>query len=159
MFDLPGGETTFWLLFALFGMVAAVWYAWLVWRASQSDQWPHAHGNVVNATIEPVVSADLSENAGYDPRVMYAYEVAGKTYQGSRLRFGPGFLRTQMTAEWKTLDYRPGRTIEVYYNPARPSDSVLEPGVHAGLALSLGGACALALIGIYLYIQHHAASA
>jgi hypothetical protein len=64
-----------------------------------------------------------------------------------------------MTAEWKTLDYRPGRTIEVYYNPERPSESVLEPGVRAGLALSLGGACGLALIGFYLYIQHRGPSA
>ena len=87
-------------------------------RAKASLTWPSAQGRIT--------SSQVLELSSYRPKVNYEYGVAGRTYSGKRIAFGPtGSLskaRVRATAE----SYKVGTTVEVFYNPARPDDATLE---------------------------------
>jgi hypothetical protein len=95
----------------------------------------------------------------YYPRVVYSYEVAGQPYSSHRVTFGAIRPSKQAAAAEKALERYPvGSQVTVYYNPAQPSETVLErTATHTqamlvigivclGFALCIGGALALGVI-------------
>ena len=68
----------------------------------------------------------------YRPQVIYSYEVQGRRLEGRRLRFGSEpHTRAKSLAQENVAKYQEGSNVTVHYDPARPSKSVLEPGVAA----------------------------
>jgi Protein of unknown function (DUF3592) len=66
----------------------------------------------------------------YRPQGIYSYEVQGRRFEGKRLRFGsqPHTCRKSLVRE-NVARYPEGASVTVHYDPAKPSESVLEPGV------------------------------
>jgi hypothetical protein len=93
-------------------------------RAKASLTWPSAQGRITSSQVAEHSDEDYGDS--YRPKVEYEYGVAGRTYSGKRIAFGPtGSLseaRVRATAE----SYKVGTTVEVFYNPARPDDATLE---------------------------------
>jgi len=90
----------------------------------------------------------------YETSIRYRYEVAGREYEGQRLRFGPTSANS-----WKSpgaalaAAYPVGKVVEVRVCPSQPSLSVLVPGATWELyALSVVGAL-FSAIGIGLLIR------
>jgi hypothetical protein len=54
--------------------------------------------------------------------------VAGQPYTGNRYRYGTIGHPSHASVERIVRRYPPGRQTKVYYNPADPADSVLQPG-------------------------------
>jgi Protein of unknown function (DUF3592) len=68
-------------------------------------------------------------------RLAYEYTVRGRRYVGSRSSWH-GHWPSVTVAVRLALQYRPGRRVTVWYNPAEPSEAVLERG--AGVANVVG---------------------
>jgi len=99
---------------------------WL-WLRSEGDTgtWPAVKGVVLESVV--VVEHD-DDGKFYQPAVRYVYEVGGKRFEGSHIRWGAPEHHRKYTGARGTLDnYRPGRTIEVHYDPGRPHIAVLRP--------------------------------
>lgn len=127
-------DVTFVLLFfaglALIGVVAGGYFVRDYARARVSSDWPIANGVV------------LSQLAGDNARVRYAYSFAGRSYQSTRERvFSARFVSLS------ARDYAPGEAVDVYVNPENPAFSVLQPG-GAGIAFVLFSA----LSGLCIFI-------
>ena len=60
--------------------------------------------------------------------VTYRYEVAGRQFQGRRVRVGPLAIASVAATLRR---YRKGQACRVAYDPQRPHVAVLEPGVHS----------------------------
>lgn len=132
----------FWLLrFLLIAFIAAAARRYYLGRSSES--WPVVVGTVVSSDCELFVNPSAGD--GYIPSVAYTYVVNGKEYRSDRINFslnqGAG---NRANAEFYTKRYRKGNNVEVRYNPRRPEQAVLEPGMnntHFFTTLLLGVVC------------------
>ncbi len=110
-----------------FGVLA--WRAWQIRQAS--PEWPYVEGEMVSTRVfaqnETGGDRGVSTHEWYT-EVHYRYTVNGQTYTGNRLRaFGlHHFSRDQAEAE--LTPFPVGARVKVYYNPNKPSESVLIPG-------------------------------
>jgi hypothetical protein len=97
-----------------------------LWEARRAAAWPPAAGRIVKSTIEARHhrSADEATAVTNVPVVEYEFAVAGTTYRGTRISIGEdsGGANTDTTL----ARYPVAATVMVYYDPADPTDCVLE---------------------------------
>ncbi len=143
-FELPppfdhAGPLVMWLFGATCVAIIFVIVGSKLWEARRAAAWPQVTGRIVKSTIE----ARRHQFAGEEttvtnvPVVEYEFAVAGTTYRGSRVSIGEdtGDANTDATL----ARYPVGATVMVYYDPADPTDCVLERDIPQGF----GRGCAL----------------
>ena len=108
--------------------------------AEESLSWPFVVGIVSDAHIK----IDGDQERGkfkYYPKVIYAYDVDAKIYDGNKISFGQGpSFSSQQKAEDYLATYKPDAEVNVYYNPKRPSQAVLQQeaiGTKTGLVTGI----------------------
>ena len=112
---------------AVFGYLA--WRAWQVKQAS--PLWPSVDG--VMLVSRPMARNETGNEGGVPTHEWYSdvkfrYSVNGVEYTGDRLRaFGLHHFNKEQ-AEAELAPFAVGQTVKVYYDPAKPSSSVLIPG-------------------------------
>ena len=114
------------IVFFVVGAALAIYGVDLVREARAAAAWPTAPGRITAATTERLErnkTADLSSHAAV---VHYEFTVAGRTYEGSRLRFTPVNFSTLPQAESFLSAYPVGASVPVHYDPADPRRSVLD---------------------------------
>lgn len=129
-------------------------------KAESSQAWPHTLGQVVRAEVKRTSNTDDDGHISYTyhPEVEYTYEVAGQTYSSQRLMFGAiRAYNTTAKAQRTLARYPVGSQVTVYYDPAKPADSVLERIAGAstsmlviGIAMILVSACVTCVFGASL---------
>ena len=108
-------------------------------KAKASLEWPAVPGTVV---ISQLVENTAGEATSYDPLVTYSYAVNGQAFQCSRV----GFIASK--SKKVLAKYPKGGAVQVFFDPAKPSSTVLEKGgstrfmVFLGVALIVGGCLA-----------------
>ena len=127
---------------------AAVWSGFeLRDRAQRMIRWPSVPGSVTGTDI--VADGTFEDgSAAYYPRISYKYVVAGKEYSSQRrslINVGAGrFLRAGLR---KTVERYPvGSEVTVFYDPADPSEAILErpdPVLGPTLLCAFGGMLAV----------------
>ena len=126
----------FFLLMVPFGAWAA-WYS--IANAKASVGWPTAPGTITRSEVEPTVKNRVN------PKVAYTYAVNGKTMTGSRVSYRSEGGSNQTDAQAVVDRFPMGKSVQVHYDPALPTNSVLEPGASAStygylvIPLILGG--------------------
>ena len=125
-----------WLFFLLVG-AGVSYYGWTILRSARaSASWPSVTGQVTRAYVD--YSTDAEGADSYQPVLVYAYTVADQTFGGSRIKFGENSYGSERPARAIVDRYPAGTRVAVYYDPADPERSVLEPGVSGGSYLVLG---------------------
>lgn len=125
--------------------------------ANASKNWPVAPGQV-QATRPQRDTSSRKYNATYHYAVTYRYEVSGKSYTNDRYSLGDGptaskrFQNQGEAIAAARQDYPVGQAIDIYYNPAEPSSSVIKPGVGFGTLVPLVMGCIFLPSGIGLLI-------
>jgi len=123
------------LFFGLFYVVilgSLVAVGWKAWRSHTAASWPTVRGEVRDLSIRHVTYKDDR----YDLTVEYAYTVDGIGYIGQRVAFGPSARsKGTMARIYKRL--KRSTSVEVRYNPAKPSQCCLTFGWHSGLQSQL----------------------
>jgi hypothetical protein len=145
------------LIIAAVGLAAAGYAGGKIARAIQSGKWRRAIGTVVESSIarDTDNNADGRSKTNYELRVRYSYSVDGQTFTGDRQGFFGRTTRhlTQSEAEAYLQRIAPGGAIEVWYDPAKPAESVQDRAIPAmwwivlalGLVFTLGGAVPILL--------------
>ena len=90
-------------------------------KVAEASTWPSALGTVTSSTVERRSSGD---GYSYYPVVDYIYQVIGQSYQGNRIMPGPEVGGSG--AQNIVARYPAGAQVMVYYDPNKPSESVLE---------------------------------
>ena len=122
--------------------------AWQTGRNSQ--HWPSVQGTVLSGEITIKL---LKFGTEYEPRLAYRYVVAGEIYVGTVGRTGGFGYRDRAQAEAKLAAYPVGSTVTVRFNPARPSHSVLEPGIGSSWWLNTSTGLVFGVIGVIILGQ------
>lgn len=111
----------------LFGVLA-----WRAWQIKQhSPHWPSVDGEMLSArAIAQNETGDHQGTPNHEWRteVRYRYSVNGVEHTGNRIRaFGlRHFSEEEALTEIKP--FQQGQRVKVYFDPAKPSSSVLIPG-------------------------------
>lgn len=108
------------------GIVA--WAISLQMKVSASRRWSFTPGRIITSELATRSTATSRGSfSAYYPKVVYEYQVAGQVYQGSRIMFGqfPAHSSPDL-AQRKLAQYPLHSTGQVFYNPANPSEAVLE---------------------------------
>jgi len=129
-------------------------------EAVAMKRWPVAKGRILSSKVEQYQAVAGAGDSGtarsrmtlYRPVVAYEYDVAGQRFHGNRIAQSPGINRgAPLFAEKTVARYPSGSTVDVRFNPKRPSESVLEPRVPAGWILVALIAVALLALAVHIY--------
>ena len=119
----------------------------------QARHWLATTGTITKSKVRTHKRAADDEGHEYrsEPLVAYEYQVAGKSYRGTRVSFAESSGGADLMPT--LARYPVGKSVQVYYNPAKPEQSVLErelpplalAGVAILVAVFLGAAVLLPL--------------
>jgi hypothetical protein len=126
MHDVATPMTFIGLLVLLVGLLAPV-YLWRKERKrAASARWPTCPGRVLETKV---AHRRGEEGDYYEPLVTYEYAVGGRIYRGNRIGWTRGPYAPAAPAIERYLKrYRAGTPLDVYYNPAVPTEAVLDRG-------------------------------
>lgn len=147
--------------FGGFGLFV-VWGAWFLgWRegwenyqlAQESVNWVEVTVIATKTDVELVStgSGDNRDNS-YLPKVSYSFLVDGQVYRNDEIRLGGMAQNSRAEAEAVLAGYPLGQEMSAFYNPANPAQSVLEPGVHSNLRVSLLFSALFMLLGALILV-------
>lgn len=121
-----------------------------IWNGWQSGHWPQATGKITKSVVTtretqtetrrvgrenqtPSERTQVHSQSVFVPEIRYQYEVAGQTYDGTRITISDGVDFTDSTeADRVAKRYAVNSTVAVYHHPQAVSLSLLEPGVSSG---------------------------
>ncbi len=112
-------------------------------RVAGSERWPVADAVIVESSVSARRDGGRQR---FLPVLSYRYDVDGQRFEGSRITWSTGRGFRKYTRARRQLDrYRPGSTVKVHYDPARPGSAVLEPGSAPAIQPAQVIACMVAL--------------
>ncbi|MBB6100005.1 hypothetical protein HNR42_003470 [Deinobacterium chartae] len=118
-------------IFMLLGLACAAVLVWAFASATLTARWPTTTGTVVYSEIVEHVERDDDGDLEvmYEPRVTYTYAVEGTSRQGNRIGYMAASWSDRALAETVVQRYPLGQPVRVHYDPSRPEDALLEPGL------------------------------
>jgi hypothetical protein len=143
------------LVFIAIGAVLISYAIRMAAKAQQSLAWPYTEGQITHSAVLYKTGATATTtNAGtYKADVSYRYQVKGATFSSSQISLLDFSSSSAGRAETIARDYPDGAAVRVYYNPSRPSEAVLEPGVAGGIKLLYAIGAIFAVGGAFFLIM------
>jgi hypothetical protein len=125
----------FGLVFSGAGYAAAFhWGRPVLQKAEASKSWPSTLGVVEVSDVD--VSRD-DDGTTYAADVVYVYRVGDHEYRGAEIQAGGSVRSSSRSSALKVVNRYPvGTDVAVYYDPADPTEAVLQPGESAGGSLA-----------------------
>jgi hypothetical protein len=127
----------------------------LLREALRSARWPKIRGRVTASEFKggPLAGRYIRTTTGRG-EISYQYELNGRELTGNRVFVGDEEFGSAYEAQRRTRHYYTGVAVDVYYDPADPSRSVLETGLtwsrgwkfFVGVLLLILGVVGLALM-------------
>ena len=126
--------------------------------ASASLRWPTASGRVTHCDVVEEVVEEKTEHDNrpttsklvhrYQVDLRYAYRVGKRDFIGTEVDWnGTMISGLREVAAEAAAKYRPGQSVQVYYDPDQPGQAVLEPASRQGALGPLIGAAVCAVVG------------
>lgn len=131
------------LFFFIFGMVVGTKMVKDKFDAIDSVNWIKVNGEIITAKLTP------TRNQRMRADFYYVYVVNQKKIVNSRMTFSSSVSASQMLEKYPLFS-----TVPVYYDPADPEKSVVEPGFN-GTWFDCLIPFALALYGFYLLLWNY----
>ncbi len=120
-----------WFVIGLVGLSIFFYGRYQLTRARASGTWPLIDGEIVTSRIE----THTSEEGTYQSAdIEYRYQVDGKEFKSEVIVIGGH----SYSAYGAVARYPKGQPVNVAYNPAKPHQAVLEPGVESTQMQTIG---------------------
>ncbi len=123
----------------LAGPLLLGWGLWTAWEGLEARGWPEAEGRVLS-------SETVRKRKGRrEPRVVYAYQVAGRSYESDRVAAGATDTFLSLfpflgDAEATVARYPTGAKVTLRHHPEDPGSAVLEtPFPWGGIGMAAVG--------------------
>jgi hypothetical protein len=139
-------------VFALFITLALGWFIFGAigfHKAVTSYRWPTTNGTVVSAQVV----RPTGKSTKYIAEIGYSYQVDGKEYASKKFKA----TTARGTSGWakQVVGQHPaGSKVSVHYNPDRPQDAVIEPGLQSdNYWMTVAPLLVIALLSFALFQQ------
>jgi len=97
-------------------------------RGKKSRNWPTTEATVISTEVEEKHKYDEDgESVYFYPRAHYDYLVGGQLYQGFEYKLLEASMSKRKAIEFIS-NFIPGDKLTVYYDPEKPTESVMQPG-------------------------------
>ena len=116
-------------------------------RASRS--WSKTTGTIAKSSVREEFtqgSEDSPDSWTYTPEICYEFQVEGRTVRGDRIGFDRKGYQKRLDAQAVVGRYPLGSRTPVFFDPAKPTDSVLERASGSGWFLVAAGAGVVLLV-------------
>ena len=145
-------------ILGIIGIVLVILYFRNKSKSKASQAWPSVTGQIVERKVKVDTSYDEDgmSSTTYLPQVTYSYTVNDTVYESNRVAFGstPSYASNKKAEEFLT-PYVQGASIQVFYNPEKPEESVLTQtmrsmtaGLIVGIVFVVAMLCSFCLAGI-----------
>lgn len=115
---------------AAFSLFMVVNLAYAIWlgrgQAVGGRAWASTEGEILTSRVDLKGPHTSDEDTDCVATVRYRYAVAGRTYEGERIRLGGRTSTTRRIAEQAVAKYPTGQLVSVFYDPRHPKNAVLE---------------------------------
>jgi len=131
-----------WIVLLIFGVMISILIPISIKRGKKSSAWPSVRATVKSAEVEVKREYDEDgEHVYYYPRIHYDYQVGEQSYTGFRHKLLNASMSKRKAYEFVS-HFSQGDIITAYYNPEKPTESVLVTGVqkylYVVLAIGIG---------------------
>jgi hypothetical protein len=133
------------LVAAIVGLGLFILGLFQVRKLRASRNWLVASGMVREVLVEHQRATGEDDSDSYTPVVKYGFGAGGRPYIGQRIRFDAKSYSSPAAARASVAGFQPGLPVTVYYNPANPSDCVLERKNSSGYVFLVLGAVIILL--------------
>jgi hypothetical protein len=117
-----------WVVFLIVGVILSILMPIAINRGKKSRNWPTTEATVISTEVEEKHKYDEDgESVYYYPRVHYDYRVGGQVYQGFKYKLLEASMSKRKAIEFIS-NFIPGDKLTVYYDPEKPTESVMQPG-------------------------------
>ena len=148
-------------MFAAFGVFLLGLGIVYLAQASASSGWPSTSGTVISCQAKKVHGKRTGRarkkgrsGSRYYVDIQYQYSVDGTKYVGDKVSLGT-VKRTLSQAKQKAAGYPVGTQVDVFYDPAKPSVAILEPGVEISIFTFVVIGAFFILVGVGLAGYRH----
>mgnify|MGYP000506393548 CR=1 FL=1 len=129
--------TGFGVVFIILGAVVSILAIINIVKGIRSNDWPSVEGKLLsigNHSIKGVLSERILGDeaylmAGTKIKLSYKYNVEGIDYQGKRFSFADTTIRSASALRLILDEYQNNKTVNIYFQPENPSNSVLQRGI------------------------------
>ena len=139
--------------FVVIGALMFAYGGWQIGHAWRSSSWPSVDGQVLASRIGSDKAHNGTSHSGgetFEGQVQYRYSVGEKSYKNDVVRIGQISTISRSRAR-ATAERHPRGPAKVFYDPAKPSQSVLEPGLSGDVFLIPVVGLVFAGIGLLIY--------
>jgi hypothetical protein len=134
------------LMIGVVGLAIFLIGLFLVRKSQAAGSWPSTTGTIIQTAIEQRDSGD-PESASLGLVVGYRFQIAGRNYSGSRIRFDETMYSTTKQAQAALSRFPVGGQLPVYYDPQNPENCTLQKSNRSGwILLTIGAVIMLASI-------------
>ena len=113
----------------LFTIAIDAVFAFFMWQDFASYSFHETKGKIVSGEVEKRTQKPRkSRSLRYTPRIDYQYQVDGKTFSSSGIRFSDTSYNNRLRAEQVLAKHPVGSDVIVYFDPSHPKRSVLLRG-------------------------------
>jgi hypothetical protein len=104
----------------------------LFFLSKKTKKWIHVEGEILKAELSITKNMGEELMTSYNAKVKYQYTVDRKKYVSLRIFYGD-YMQTNLSRnpENTIKKYSEAKKVDVYYNPTKPSCSVLETGINS----------------------------
>lgn len=148
--NLDGSQIAGLILFII-GFKMLVISSYSIANSFMAREWTMTKGRIIHSDV--YTSESAGEASSYRPNIVFEYSVFGEKFICDRLFYGVDIMSSLNLGNSKKLikKYPVNKEVTVYYNPDKPKQSVVEPGLHFGLCILFFVAVCMVIIGgIYL---------
>lgn len=138
----------------LIGALLSVFGVKTLIQAYDSRDWSVCEGTITHSEID-IRTREVKKNdrwrteTTYHAMIEYSYEINDTVYSSDNISFG-GRSSGRDDVNQTVAYYHKGKTVDVYFDPETPSESVLEPGVTSGAYMPLTIGLFFAAVGIFI---------
>jgi len=143
-----------WIVLLAVGVILTLLMPISISKGRKSKTWPTTEATVVSTEVEEKheYDEDGDKHVYYYPRIHYDYRVEGQFYNGFKYKLLEASMSKRKAYEIIS-NFMTGDKLTVYYNPEKPTESVLQPGEQKYLYVFLVigiGLTAFSLVKLFL---------
>lgn len=138
----------------IIGLILIVTSARSLWKSHRAKQWAETIGKILNVKVEERSIKGRNRKL-YQIVVSYEYVVNGKRHQSQQLFAGDnGVANSRVLTEQRLRNYQPKADVNVYYNPDKPKEALIEREIDSTTysLLAIGSVLLLAGLVFGLFI-------
>lgn len=113
------------------------------WFFVDSSNWSTTTGKITSSSISDLIGSPAFNAVGWHFMIKYEYKVNDKSYISDRVNYSSTGSSNIEFAKSYVAKYPLGKSVLVYYDPAHPEKSVLEPNVKDFEVIYLLAGCLL----------------